>query len=48
MSELTGSTRQSKAKRYAAEEVKIVAKSYIGTIDNLKTRLEKKKMKKQT
>ena len=41
ISELTESTRESKAKRYAVEEVKIVAKSYIGTTDNLTTKLEK-------
>ena len=41
MSELTGSTRESKVKRYATEEVKIVAKSYIGTIDILNAKLEK-------
>ena len=41
MPELTGSTRESKDKIYAIEKVTIVAKSYIGLIDNLATKVGK-------
>ena len=40
--DMIGSTRESKARRYAAEEVRIVVKSYVGTIKNLNDKIEKK------
>ena len=40
ISALTGETRESKAKAYAAEELKKVATQYVGTISNLTSKLE--------
>ena len=40
ISVLTGETRESKAKAYAAEESKKVASQYVGTISNLTSKLE--------
>ena len=37
VSNLTGETRESKAKAYAAEESKKVALQYIGTMDTMKS-----------
>ena len=41
-SEMTGSTRESKAKKYAAEAVREVANEYSGTILNMSSDIEKK------
>lgn len=41
ISVLTGETRESKAKAYAAEESKKVASQYVGTISNLTSKLER-------